>query len=123
MLFEREEPYIVVKSRQLGIFQHDPYSWDIMGKGFVVMGERTGDSYFMDSAIKNWLAGMSMEERNEFCDTVYELIMTGDASRPIDIVRPQNMVSYLKTLKMDENMRRIITAKLVNLVKAVRKVN
>ena len=123
MLFEREESYIVVKSRQLGIFQHDPYYWDIMGKGFVVMEERTRASYFMDSTIKIWLEGMSMEERNEFIDKVYELIMTGEVSCARDLVRPQNIVSYLKTLKMDENMRRIITAKLVNLVEAVRKGN
>lgn len=82
-----------------------------------------GDLNFIDSAIKNWLSGMSMEERNEFFDTVYELIMSGEASSPRDIVRPQNIVSYLKTLKMDENMRRIITAKLISLVEAVRKMN
>ena len=49
--------------------------------------------------------------------------MNGEASCPRDIVRPQNMVSYLKTLRMDENMRRIITEKLASLMEAARKVN
>ena len=35
MLLEHEEPYTIIRSKQIGLLQHDPYSWDILGPNFV----------------------------------------------------------------------------------------
>lgn len=118
MLLEHEEPYIIIKSKQIGLMQHDPYSWEIKGKDFITVEKLTGDSLFLDRTLKKWLAGMTNEERNKFFDTVFELLTIGDADRPRDIVRPQNIYTYAKTLHADENMRRIIASELVDLVRA-----
>ena len=37
MLLEHEEPYTVVKSRQLSLLQHEPFSWEVLGGGFITM--------------------------------------------------------------------------------------
>ena len=35
MLLEHEEPYTVVKSRTVSLLQHDPYSWEVMGRDWM----------------------------------------------------------------------------------------
>jgi len=66
---------------------------------------------------------MTNDERNEFFDTVFELLAITDPDKAQDIIRPQNVYTYLKTLRHDENMRKIIASELVELVKAARNKN
>lgn len=121
MLLEREDPHTIIKSSQVGLLQHDPYSWEVMGGNFIPVQELTPDSKFLDKTFKNWLAGMTNEERNEFFDSVFDLLMTDDTSRPIDIIRPQNIKNYIKTLQSDNNMRHVIASELANLIRSARK--
>lgn len=116
MLLEHEEPYIVIKSSNIGFMQHDPYSWKVMGNDFIQMDEITAGSRFIDRTIKNWLAGMTMEERSNFVDTLYELLTVGGASLTAELINPKNVRTYLKTLNENENKRRIIAEKLASLV-------
>lgn len=121
MLLEHEEPYTVIKSKQIGIMQHDPYSWEVMGADFISGNELTADSRFLDRTFKNWLAGMTPQERSEFFDTVFELLMMDDASSTRDLVRPQNIKAYIKALQNDDNMRRVIASELAKLVHSARR--
>ncbi|MBR2889203.1 MAG: DUF2974 domain-containing protein [Oscillospiraceae bacterium] len=120
MLLEHEEPYIVIRSREIGLMQHDPYSWEIMGGDFIPMEELTADSRFLDRTFRTWLAGMDPAERNEFFDTVFDLLMMENASRPSDIIRPQNIRAFFTTLQTDPERRKIIASVLLELVDAAR---
>lgn len=120
LLMEHKEPYTIIKSKYVGIMQHDPYNWEVMGKDFVLSEELTPDSRFIDKTFDAWLSGMTNEERNEFVDTVFDLVMTPDAIRPIDILRPQNILTYFKTLQMDEERRKAIGTELSKLVGAAK---
>ena len=116
MLLEHEEPYTIVHSRSVGPMQHDPYSWEAMGRDFVLVEELTADSRFLDRTFKTWLAGMTAEERNEFFDSVFDLLMMENANRPRDVMRPQNIRALFKTMHMDEDRRRMIASVLLELV-------
>ena len=120
MLLEHEEPYTIIKSSQIGIMQHDPYSWQILGPNFLRVEELTADSRFLDRTFKNWLSQMSNEERSEFFDTVFELLGSTGAEYAGEIIRPQNVRAYLKTLKTNEYMRNILASELVRLVSSAR---
>ena len=120
MLLEHEEPYTIIKSNQIGIMQHDPYSWLVLGKDFIPVQAQTTDSRFLDRTFRNWLAGMSNQERNAFFDTVFDLLTIGGAEKPLDLIHPRNLRTYFKTLKLDENMRRIIASELLSLIEAAR---
>lgn len=122
MLLEHEEPYTVIRSNQVSIMQHEPYSWVVMAGSFVEAGAMSADTVFLDKTIKKWLAGMSLPERNEFVDTVYELLSKGGASKAQHLIRPQNIRTYLKTLNADENMRRIIAGELANLIQSAKSI-
>lgn len=118
MLLEHEEPYIVVKSTQVGLMQHDPYSWTILGGDFVREEEVTAESRFIDQAMKNWLADMTIEERNTFVDTVFEVIATSGVDNTRDLFRLRNLAALLRTLKADEGAKKLISGELSNLFQA-----
>lgn len=115
MLLEHEEPYTVIRSKHIGLMQHDPYTWEVMGGDFIRMDELTADSRFLDRTFRTWLAGMTPEERNEFFDAVFDLLMLENASKPADVLRPQNLRALFQTLQMDEEKRNIILSVLQEL--------
>lgn len=120
MLLEHEEPYTIIKSNQIGIMQHDPYSWQVMGADFLRVEELTADSRFLDRTFKNWMSKMSNKERCEFFDTVFDLLESTGAERTEEIIQPQNVRAYLKTLHTNEYMRNVLASELVRLVSSAR---
>ena len=115
MLLEHEEPYTVVKSRQLSLLQHEPYSWEVLGGGFITMEEVDGNSRFLDRTIKQWLADTTMDERNAFVDAVYELLTLGEINDLREIILPKNVLRYLRTLSTDEHLRSVIAREFADL--------
>lgn len=121
MLLEHEEPYTVVKSKQVGILQHELYTWEVVGKQFITMEEITADSHFLDLTIKNWVAHMTPQDRNLLVDTLFGLLSSGDVKVAADIFHPRNIRVYLKALGKDGNMRKILTGELQALLVAAKK--
>lgn len=121
MLLEHEEPYTVIKSKQIGLLQHDFYSWLLEGPDFVPMEEVTENSKFLDMTIKAWLSGMTNEERNEIVDTVFDLLSIGNVSSVFDLIHPKNVRTYLKTLTTNGELRRILSEEFMSLIEAARK--
>ena len=121
MLLEHREPYTVIKSKQVGLLQHDFYFWLLDGPGFIPMEEVTADSKFLDQTIKNWVSGMSNQDRNELVDTVFDLLNAGNVSSVFDLIHPKNIRTYLKTLVTDGKLRRILSEEFLNFIEAARK--
>ena len=99
LLLTHEEPYTVVESSQTGRFQHDPYSWQVLGPGFVRLEEITAGSRFIDRTLKDWLAGLTGREREIVVDTLYELLSAGDAKLVREALSPQNLAGALRAVR------------------------
>lgn len=121
MLLEHEEPYTVIKSRQVGLLQHDFYSWEVMGKSFVQMQEVSSGSQMLDNTIKNWFAQMSNQERSQLVDVMFTLLGTGGVENAWDIFRPKNIGTYLKTLSTDENLRHVLSSEFQSFIDIAKK--
>lgn len=121
MLLEHEEPYTVVKSRTVSLLQHDPYSWELMGREFVTVEEITEDSRFLDATIKAWFADMTNQERGRLVDVLFTLLGSGGVDSAMDIFHPKNTLNYLKILSSDENMRNVLTEEFRGLLEAARR--
>lgn len=120
MLLEHEEPYTVIRSKTVGLLQHDLYSWEVQGNRFIPMQEITDSSQFVDATIKTWFADMTNQERNQLVDVMFTLLGTGGVDNAIDIFHPRNIRNYLKTLSGDANMRRILSTEFQGLIDAAR---
>ncbi len=121
MLLEHEEPYTVIRSKTVGLLQHDPYSWEVLGREFIPVQEITESSQFVDATIKTWFAEMSNQERNQLVDVMFTLLGTGGIENALDIFQPKNIRTYIKTLSSDAGMRRVLSTEFQGLIEAARK--
>lgn len=103
MLLEHEEPYTVVKSSQIGLFQHEPYSWEVREGDFVRLKQVTEGSRMLDQTVKSWLAGLTVKEREDFVDAVYELLQSTDAEHIGELAQPGNIGAILQKLGQQDS--------------------
>jgi len=108
MLLEHEEKYTIVKSTQSGILQHDSFSWQVLGKYFVIAEERSAYSEITDMALRTWINGMDKEERILFVDTLFDLLESTDATTltGLNSDKLKTATSLLRKIKnMNEEQR------------------
>ena len=86
MLLEHDENYTVVKSRQVGPLQHDGFSWNIMGGSFVHLQNVTDECKRFDKSLNEWVRSMTPEQREEFVESIYQMLSAGDAATLTDLV-------------------------------------
>ncbi|MBQ3193409.1 MAG: DUF2974 domain-containing protein [Oscillospiraceae bacterium] len=121
MLLEHEEPYTVIRSKNVGLLQHDPYSWEVLGREFIPVQEITESSQFVDATIKTWFADMSNADRNQLVDVMFTLLGSGEVSTVQDLLQPKNIRTYIKTLSSDAGIRRVLSTEFQSLIEAARK--
>ncbi|MBO5295252.1 MAG: DUF2974 domain-containing protein [Clostridia bacterium] len=86
MLLEHDENYTVVKSRQVGPLQHDGFSWNVMGGSFVHLQNVTDECKRFDKSLNEWVRSMTPEQREEFVESIYQMLSAGDAATLTDLV-------------------------------------
>ncbi len=91
LLLNRHKPAQVVKSRALGLFQHDLFSWEVLEgtAQFVYLEELSRVSRVLESNLGTWLSGLSRQERQVFSDTIFEVLTAADDKTLIDFIRPR----------------------------------
>lgn len=111
MLLGHEEPYTVVHSVQKGLLQHDAFSWQVRRDGFVQLDRVTDGSRFIDHTLKDWIAGMSSEQRGKFIDAAFGLLEANDISTLSELSadRLRRSINALKYISgADEETRRLL---------------
>ena len=99
LLLTHEEPCIVVESDRTGLFQHDPYSWQVLGPDFIRLEGVDAGSRMVDRTLKQWLAGLTPEQRERAADALYGLLSSGDAKMVKQALEPQNLAAALRCVK------------------------
>lgn len=112
MLLAHEENHRIVDSLQIGLLQHDGFSWEISGDHFVVIAELTSGSVKVDRAIRTWLQQMSMEERKQVVDCLFDVLYASGATKLSEIRkdRLRTMIASISHMKEvpKESRERII---------------
>lgn len=85
MLLEHEERYMVVKSSQNGVMQHDAMSWQVTGNRFETVDRVSPASAVFNEALSRWINSLSMKQRAEFVDTLFSIITASGAKTLSDI--------------------------------------
>ena len=79
MLLNHPEDYEIVASDSIGIWQHDPYSWQVEGPRFVRRPALAGDSVYVQNVVRRWLSEVEEEERCLFIETLFQVLKSTDA--------------------------------------------
>lgn len=123
MLMDHEESYQVVHSTGLGLFQHDPYSWEVMGGDFCLLDTVTDGSRFVSAAVKGWLGGMDISQREQTVDALFDVLCATNAKTTAELSTDwlRNAGAALSEIKnMEPGSRRMLFELLKLLVGVVR---
>ena len=97
-IHEHVEGFQVVESTENGIMQHDVYSWQL-GPTWMSMLDKADDtSEITYRAIQNFLTNTSPEQRKDYVDRMFDLLMSSDANSFSEVF--QNLPK-----KLDEVLR------------------
>jgi len=72
MLLLHSENYMVVKSNVLGLWQHDPMTWECFG-GVFIPGSLTGRSKSLEKSNVDFIGSLKEEERARIIDAVFHI--------------------------------------------------
>ena len=116
-LLEHEDDYQIVQSTQKGIMQHDIFSWQVNNSNLVRLPKLTNDSDILNRAVRNWLQNTTMEQRKNFINIIYEVIITSEAQDVNDfgIDTLKKMTKVIKTYRNIEKEDRKEIEKMIKL--------
>ncbi|MDR0877802.1 MAG: DUF2974 domain-containing protein [Treponema sp.] len=123
MLLKHEDDYTVVKSNELGLLQHDIYSWEVTGNDVVRLDTVTLGSQFIDRTLKEWLSKVDVENRQRFIDTLYNILASTKARSIPELAesRFKTAGTILQTYKdIDDPTRKMISNTLSLLLDSAR---
>ena len=66
MLFESDSEYQVIDNDAVLIFQHDLFSWHILGKHFVTVPTFKSGSEFFGETFNNWYSSLDLDKKKKF---------------------------------------------------------
>ncbi len=121
MLFQHIGKQIFVESDEIGVMQHDPFSWHIMGKDFVILENNDYGSKFFHNTFNEWISKLEPARREIFVDTVFKIIESTDAktNTELELNFARNSVKVLKAInKLDPEMRKICKETVIEFFKA-----
>ncbi|NTV79532.1 MAG: DUF2974 domain-containing protein, partial [Clostridiales bacterium] len=123
MLLEHEENYTVIQSKQTGLMQHDLFSWNIRRDHLITVETVDHTSKFMDRSLKDWVFAMTLEQRAQFSDALYEVFAKTEVSTLKDLVgNRKNAERMIKSYaKMDKETKLIIHKGIGLLFRVIRK--
>lgn len=124
MLLEHQEAYTVVQSQRKGFMQHDIYSWEIDCTDLITLPQTTATSAFFDHTLTSFVDGMTIEQREQLADGVFEILSSADVVTFDEMLDNmlKNIGRFLSTLKnMDGDTRSLILSQFGKLMKSAGK--
>lgn len=122
MVLQTQENYEVIKCRNFGLLQHDPFNWMIDGTEFKKKDNIHKHVYVADESLNRWVSNMDHEKRQEFVEALFGIIKDSGMSdlnelsaNPIEVSR--RMMNALES--MDEANRKIFRGVVKELSSAI----
>jgi len=84
MMFEQENSYKVTESNNIGLLQHDPFSWVVRDGKFVEAADVSRGRKFIDETVNQWILTFNWEQIREFIRVAFSVL---EASRKEDLIQ------------------------------------
>lgn len=112
MLLEHDEDYIIVKSGSHSFWQHNAFSWNVVGKSFVHLDEDTKSIRFAEKNMKELIDGLNTEQKKQIIDSVFQIMAEGGNITFDDIRKAgiKNIPTMIKAFnKIDNESKKSLT--------------
>ncbi len=80
VLLEHDNNYKIVKSTNLGLLQHDAYSWQIKGADFEYAAERTAFGRETEAILDRFVNELSPERKRQFGEALFTVLESTEQS-------------------------------------------
>lgn len=109
ILFEHNTQYDVVASTQIGLFQHDMFSWQVLGDDFVYVDDISTSSTTVEHTMKEFIGAMSVEERQKFVEALF-YVFEETGAKTLSQLKVKDVVAILRRMsKEDHDNRKILS--------------
>ena len=111
MLFESDMHFQVVKSKTIGLLQHDPYTWLVTGNHLVRANDLYERRKNMDNTLNEWILSLDEAQLRTFVDTMYQVITASQADNLINFTAEwkRSLNGIIAALKeVDEETKEIL---------------
>ena len=120
-MLEHAEEFEVIKSSNVSIYQHDIYSWQVIGSKIIRSDKTTAASNITDKSIRKVLEETTVDQRKIFIDCVYDIMRATEAST-VDEVK-KFIVKYIPTMYkqytgMSADEKKLMTDMIMKFMKA-----
>lgn len=112
MLLEHDEDYIIVKSASHSFWQHNAFSWNVVGTHFVHLDEDTKSIKFAEKNMKELIDGLTTEQKKQIIDSVFQIMAEGGKITFDDIRKAgiKNIPTMIKAFnKIDNESKKALT--------------
>ena len=123
LLFEHGKDFIIIKSSESGLLQHELYSWELTHNDIVKLDRLTQSSRFVDKTIREWIDGMDFRGRQDFIEALFTILNATQAKSVLDLSSDWFKASgrVIQTLgNIDNKTRKIIRKTIAALFEAAR---
>ena len=117
MLMEYHRDYTVVRSDASGILQHDPLTWQVLGREFETLESIDANAKLVSDTLHEWLEKTDRQDRAQMVDTLFSVLESSRASSFSEAMgeRLRSLTGIAQgTKEMDSVSRKTVT-KLVGL--------
>lgn len=104
--FNIPDKVLIVKSNQKGVYQHDPFSWEIIKNNFMYLGKPNPDCLEFQKGLNDIIDEMTLEERKGFSEAMYKILRGTNNYSLLDLEgRVLTLISgYFKLSKEDKQL-------------------
>ena len=124
LLFEHGKDFIVIKSTQSGLLQHELYTWELTYNDMVRLDEFTQHNRFVDKTLKDWIGSLDYAQRREFSEALFTILNATRAKSFVDMGSDwfKAASKMIQTLgNVDRSTKKVIRKTIAALFKAARK--
>ena len=115
ILFEHSTQYDVVSSTQIGLFQHDMFSWEVLGDDFVYVDDVSTSSATVEHTMKEFIRNMSLNERQKFVEALF-YVFEETGAKTLSQLKAKEVVVILRRMSKEDHYNRKILSQALKLL-------
>lgn len=124
MLLEHEEELTVVQNHHSLLVQHEAFTWEVIGSGFVKGESVEQKSELLEITLKSWLGQLDKKQRQQFVSALFHVFDVGDIRTFEDLSRASwaKINEMIRALNQSQEYKLVLMKALKLLLREARKV-
>ena len=87
MLLQSKEEYQVVECFSVGVFQHNPYNWQVVGNEFKKEDKLGRSSLFLNETFNEWIYSLNDEELQAYSEIWYDVMQQANITTTLEFAK------------------------------------